>query len=62
MDKLAVQSRYMRINDWYRAPHVIRFSNHLIRQMIRSGQESSTNPRAPLRVATAVSVAPVKDR
>jgi hypothetical protein len=62
MDKLAVQSRYTRINDWYRAPHAIRFSNHLIRQMMKSGQESSNNPRAPLRVATALNLIPGRDR
>ena len=62
MDKLAVQSRYTRINYWYRAPHAIRFSDHLIRQMIKSGQESSTNPRAPLRAAAAVSLTPGNDR
>jgi hypothetical protein len=58
MDKLAVQSRYTRINYWYRAPHVIRFSDHLIRQMIKGGQEASNHPRAPRRAATAVGVTP----
>ena len=62
MDKLAVQSRYTRINYWDRAPHAVRFSNHLIRQMTKSGQESSNITRAPLRAATAVSLTPGNDR
>jgi hypothetical protein len=39
MDKLAVQSRYTRINSWYRAPRLVRFSDRLVRQMTRSGRE-----------------------
>jgi hypothetical protein len=39
MDKLAVQSRYTRINSWYRAPRLVRFSNRLVRQMTRSDRE-----------------------
>jgi hypothetical protein len=62
MDKLAVQSRYTRINDWYRASHAIRFSNYLIRQMIKSGQNSASNPCAPLRVATGLGLIPRTDR
>jgi hypothetical protein len=62
MDKLAVQSRYTRINYWYRAPHGIRFSDHLIRQMLKSGQEAPTKPRAPLRVAAAVTLTADHDR
>ena len=41
MDKLAVQSRYTRINSWYRAPRLVRFSDRLVRQMIRGGRESA---------------------
>jgi glucose/arabinose dehydrogenase/mono/diheme cytochrome c family protein len=36
MDKFAVQSRYTRINSWYRAPRLVRFSDRLVRQMTRS--------------------------
>jgi hypothetical protein len=61
MDKLAVQSRYTRVAYWHPAPHVIRFSNHLIRQMAKSGQGSATHPRAPAWMAAAVSAAPSKD-
>jgi hypothetical protein len=39
MDKLAVQSRYTRINSWYRAPRLVRFSDRLVRQMTRSDRE-----------------------
>jgi hypothetical protein len=41
MDKLAIQSRYTRINSWYRAPRLIRFSDRLVRQLIKSGHESA---------------------
>jgi hypothetical protein len=62
MDKLAVQSRYTRINYWYRPPHVVRFSNHLIRQLLKSGEEPSNHARAPLRVATGPSLSPGNNR
>jgi hypothetical protein len=39
MDNLAVQSRYTRINSWYRAPRLVRFSDRLVRQMTRSRRE-----------------------
>jgi hypothetical protein len=35
MDKFVVQSRYTRINSWYRAPRLVRFSDRLVRQMIK---------------------------
>jgi hypothetical protein len=41
MEKLAVQSRYTRVNSWYRAPRNVRFSDRLVRQMIRIGRESA---------------------
>lgn len=41
MVELAVQSRYTRTNSWYRAPRLIRFSDRLIRQLIKSGHKSA---------------------
>ena len=39
MNKFAVQSRYTRVNFWYRAPRNVRFSDRLVRQLIRTGRE-----------------------
>jgi hypothetical protein len=39
MERLAVHSRYTRINFWYRAPRLVRFSDRLVRQVTRSGGE-----------------------
>jgi hypothetical protein len=56
MDKLAVQSRYTRINYWSRAPHVVRFSDHLIRQMIKSGRESARAATGAVSLTTGKGV------
>ena len=41
MDKLAVQSRYTRINSWYGPPRLVRFSARLVRQFTGSAHESA---------------------
>jgi|HubBroStandDraft_6_1064221.scaffolds.fasta_scaffold1107782_2 hypothetical protein len=63
MNKFAVQSRYTRVNFWYRAPRNVRFSDRLVRQLTRTGREytpaatvgrftsPSSNKRAPLAIS-----------
>jgi hypothetical protein len=63
MDKLAVQSRYTRINSWYRAPRLIRFSDRLVQQMIKGGggsARSASGEPGPLRDEVAAGGGPVK--
>jgi hypothetical protein len=61
MDKFTVQSRYTRINFWYRAPRDVRFSDRLVRQMTRTAErfaERSVDSQAPPRTNARPAISP----
>lgn len=58
MDKWAVQSRYTRINSWYRAPRLVRFSDRIVRQMVKSKREvaRAASPQSDSLASQAIGI------